>query len=46
MVITRRGAAGVCVASHVTEELRVVTVHAPIPGQHMEGMTAVVWDEL
>ena len=29
MVVTRRGAAGVCVASHVTEELRLALVSAP-----------------
>ena len=45
-MVTRRGAAGVCVASLVTEELRLALVHAPIPRQHMEGMTAVDWDEL
>ena len=36
MVVTRPGAAGVCVASHVTEELRLALVHAPIPRQHTE----------
>ena len=36
MVVTRRGTAGVCVASHVTEELSVALVHAPIPRQHTE----------
>ena len=41
MVVTRRGAAGVCVASHVTEELRLALVHAPIPGQHTEDEVAV-----
>ena len=46
MEVIRRGAAGVCVASHVTEELRLALVHALIPRQHMEGMTAADWDEL
>ena len=46
MVVTRRGAAGVCVASHVTEELRLALVHAPIPRQHTEDKTAGDWDQL
>ena len=46
MEVTHSGAAGVCVASHVTEELRLALVHAPVPRQHMEGMTAADWDEL
>ena len=46
MVVTRRGAAGVCVASHVTEEIRLVIVHAPIPRQHTEDETAGDWDKL
>ena len=48
MVVTRPGAAGVCVASHVTEELRVVIVHAPIPRQHTEDEAAISadWDQL
>ena len=46
MEVTHSGAAGVCVASHATEELRLVIVLAPIPRQHMEGMTAADWDEL
>ena len=47
-MVTRRGAAGVCVASHVTEELRLVIVHVPIPRQHMEDETAFHgnWDQL
>ena len=36
MEVTRGGAAGVCVTSHVTEELRLALVHAPIPRQHTE----------
>ena len=37
-----------CVASHVTEELRLALVHAPIPGQHTEDENAlgVDWDQL
>ena len=46
MVVTRRGAAGVCVASHVTEDISVVIVHAPIPRQHTEDETAGDWDQL
>ena len=46
MVVTRRGAAGVCVASHVTEELRLALVHAPVPRQHTEDETAGDWDKL
>ena len=46
MVVTRGGAAGVCVASHVTEELRLALVHAPIPRQHTEDQTAGDWDQL
>ena len=46
MVVTRPGAAGVCVASLVTEELRLAFAHAPIPRQHMEGMTAANWGKL
>ena len=34
MVVTLSGAAGVCVASRVTEELTLALVHAPIPHQH------------
>ena len=41
MVVTRRGAAGVCVASHVTEELRLALVHAPVPRQHTEDEVVV-----
>ena len=40
MVVTRRGAAGVRVASHVTEELRLALVHAPIPHQYTEDEVA------
>ena len=40
MVVTRYGAAGVCVASHVMEELSVALVHVPIPRQHTEDETA------
>ena len=48
MVVTRRGASGVCVASHVTEELRLALVHAPIPRQHTEDEDALGgdWDAL
>ena len=46
MVVTRRGVAGVCVASHVTEELRLALVHAPIPRQHTEDEAAGDWDQL
>ena len=46
MEVTRRGAAGVCVASHVTEVLWLVIVHVPIPRQHTENETAVDWDQL
>ena len=46
MVVTRRGAAGVCVASHVTEELRLALVHVPIPRQHTVDETARNWDKL
>ena len=46
MVVTRRGAAGVCVASHVTEELRLALVHAPVPRQHTEDETAGDWGKL
>ena len=45
-VATRCGAAGVCVASHVTEELRLTLVHAPIPRQRTTGTTAGDWDQL
>ena len=40
MEVTRGGAAGVCVASHVTEELRLALVHVPIPRQHTEDEVA------
>ena len=46
MVVTRCGAAGVCVVSHVTEGLKVVIVNAPIPCQKTEGETAADWDQL
>ena len=46
MVVTRRGAAGVCVASNVTEELKLVIVHAPILRQHTVDETAGDWDKL
>ena len=46
MVVTRGGAAGVCVASHVKEELRLALVHAPIPHQHTVDMAAGDWEEL
>ena len=46
MEIIRRGAAGVCVASHATKDISVVIVHAPIPGQHTEDKTAGDWDQL
>ena len=48
MVVTRRGAAGVCVASHVTGELRLALVRAPIPLQHTEDEAAFSgdWDQL
>ena len=39
MVVTRFGADGVCVASHVTEEIKLALVHAPIPRQHTEDET-------
>ena len=45
MVVTRGGAAGVCVASHVTEELRLALVNAPIPRQHTEDEAAGDWDQ-
>ena len=40
MVVTHRGAAGVFVASHVTEELRLALVHAPIPRRPTEDEVA------
>ena len=46
MVVTRNGAPGVCVTSHVTEEIRVVLVLAPIPRQHTEGEIAADWEQL
>ena len=46
MEVTRRGAAGVCVASHVKEELRLALVHAPIPRQHTVEEAAGDWGEL
>ena len=46
MEVTRRGAAGVCVASHVTEELRLALVHAPIPRRHTEDEVAANLDQL
>ena len=46
MVVTRRGAAGVCVASFVTEELRLALVHAPIPRQQTVEEAAGDWDQL
>ena len=46
MVVTRFGADGVCVASHVTEEIKLALVHAPIPRQHTEDETAGDWDQL
>ena len=46
MEVTRRGAAGVCVASHVKEELRLALVHAPIPRQHTEEEAVGDWEEL
>ena len=46
MVVTRRGADGVCVASHVTEEIRLALVHVPIPRQHTEDEAAGDWDQL
>ena len=44
-VVTRRGATGVCVASHVTEELRLALVHAPVPRQHTEDEVAANLDQ-
>ena len=46
MEVTRRGAIGVCVASHVTEERRLAFVHAPIPRQHTVEKTAANWGKL
>ena len=46
MVVTRFGADGVCVASHVTEEIKLALVHAPIPCLHTEDETAGDWDQL
>ena len=46
MVVTRRGAAGVCVVSHVTEERRLAFVHVPIPCQHTVEETAANWGKL
>ena len=46
MVGTRHGAPGVCVTSHVTKELRVVIVYAPIPRLHTEVEIAALWDQL
>ena len=46
MEVTRRGAAGVCVASHVTAVLWLVYVHAPIPCQYTEDETAADWEQL
>ncbi len=40
MVVTRRGVAGVHVASHVMEELRLANVHAPTPHRQTEDMAA------
>ena len=45
MVVTLSGAAGVCVASHVTEELRIALVHAPVPRQHTEDEVAANLDQ-
>ena len=41
MVVTRSGATGVCVASHVTEGISVDLVHAPILQMQTEAKTAV-----
>ena len=48
MVVTRRGAAGVCVASHVTEELTLALVHVPIPRLHTkdEAVISADWNQL
>ena len=46
MVVIRRGAAGMCVASHVKEELRLALVLVPVPRQHTEDETATNWGKL
>ena len=46
MVITRSGAAGLSVACHVMEELRLAFAHAPIPHLQTVVKTAEDWDEL
>lgn len=35
-VVTLHGVTGVSAPGHVEEDIRVVLVHVPIPGQHME----------
>ena len=48
MVVTRRGAAGVSVAGHVTKELILALVHVPVPLQHTVDEVAISadWDQL
>lgn len=46
MVVTRRGVAGVFAAGHVTGEIRLAIVHAPILYQHSEDETATNWETL
>ena len=46
MVVTRHGAAGVCVASHVKAEFGLGLVHAPIHRQHTVEEAAGYWGEL
>ena len=46
MVVTRRGATGVCVTSHVMGEFRLGLVHAPIPRLRTVEMTAADWEQL
>lgn len=46
MDVTLRGAAGVCVAGHVTGDISVVLVPVPIPRQNSVDETAGDWDLL
>ena len=45
MVVTRNGATGVRVASHVMEDISVAPVHAPVRCQRMEDVAAGDWDD-
>ena len=46
MVVTHSGTAGMCVASHVTEDINAVLVNVPIPSLHSVGKTAANLDRL